>query len=85
MITTIKTLSALSIAAVTLTAASLLASSNASAQVHDRTTISGVRGISPGVHNGRPSAVDGVARVPVKGECRGSCIPWQDSIWHPSR
>jgi hypothetical protein len=80
-----KTLSALSIAAVTLTAASLLASGNASAQVHGRTTVSGVRGFSPGVQNGRPSAVDGVGRVPVKGECRGTCIPWQDSIWHPSR
>jgi len=125
MSTTMKTLSALTFAAATLTAANLFASSSASAQVHGHAAVSVISSIHPGSPSGRLSAVggvgiapvvgkahssvgqwqcipgafgncgpgphrlspiDGVGVVPVVGKpvCRGMCIPWQDSIWHPT-
>ena len=92
MNSTIKTRSALTIAAATLIAASLLASSNALAQVHGRTPISVISSIRADSPSGLPSAVSGVGIAPVVGKPRSSvgqwhCIPglFGNCGFHPHR
>lgn len=71
-----KTLSALTIAAATLTVTSLVAGSSASAQVHGHTPVSAIGSIQPGSPQGRLSAVSGVGVAPVVGKPRSSVGQW---------